>query len=193
MFLVHTGIVAEVSICFLDDIQGTNQSANERINLQAQIAEAVLARINVDRIFLAASAQCSHSPVVLSQRCGCYLASLGNASAQIKLLYPCVLPCRILWLVDPIDGTRVFNWTLLVTVTVDGALNVIVLSNQNDPFALSAISSSSQELGKKRVPLPLVLFLTNVVATGFIGKTFWFVTPICISIRSLLTLVSGFP
>ena len=47
MFIVHTCLMAEVSICFLDDIKGIFQAVNGRINLQAQIAEAVLARINV--------------------------------------------------------------------------------------------------------------------------------------------------
>ncbi|KAE9402945.1 hypothetical protein BT96DRAFT_990777 [Gymnopus androsaceus JB14] len=66
--------------------------------------------------------------------------------------------------------------TYSVALLVDGVFTVAALSNQstqNNAFALSSIGSAVQQLGKKRIVLPLVLFLTNIVATGFIGITFW--------------------
>ncbi|KAE9388557.1 hypothetical protein BT96DRAFT_980998 [Gymnopus androsaceus JB14] len=149
MFLVQTCLMTELSICFLNDIKSISQAVNGRIILRAQTAVAVLARANY---FL--------SDVVVVWRA--WSLSRRGSSPSLKysryILGICLLAS-------------------FVALLVDGVLNVAErLSNQNtqkNALALSSIGSAEQQLGKKRIALPLILFLTNVVATGFIGITFW--------------------
>ncbi|KAE9396865.1 hypothetical protein BT96DRAFT_996263 [Gymnopus androsaceus JB14] len=135
--------MAELSICFLDGIKSISQVVNGQINLQAQIAVGVLARMNY---FL--------SDGVVVWRAWSISQRRSSLKYSRYILGICLLAS-------------------FVGLLVDGVLNVVAKlsyqNTQNNALALSSIGAAEQRLGEKRIAVPIILFLTNIVATGFIG------------------------
>ncbi|KIK59056.1 hypothetical protein GYMLUDRAFT_44799 [Collybiopsis luxurians FD-317 M1] len=146
MFVIHTGLMVEMSICFLNDVKSTYERIDGRLNLQAQLVEALFARINY---FL--------SDFIVVWRAW----SLSESLPRFKSRY--VLSLCL--------------FASFVMLVVDGAFTLVALSKQNlqdQSLALSSIGTTPiQRLGMLRIALPLVLFVTNTVATGYIGVTCW--------------------
>ncbi|KAF5379876.1 hypothetical protein D9757_007229 [Collybiopsis confluens] len=146
MFIVHTGVMLEMSICFVNDLKDTFGKVNGRLNLQAQLVEAMLARIN---FFL--------SDVIVVWRA----MSLSSHAPSYKSRY--VLSACL--------------FASFVVLSVDGGFTLTALLRQNAQerlFALSSIGTTPvEQLGLMRITLPIVLFVTNIIATGYIGLAWW--------------------
>lgn len=96
MFVIHTGLMVEMSICFLNDVKSTYERIDGRLNLQAQLVEALFARINVCQfpslaeMFLGLTHVGSTFSVILSSygERGRYLRVFHDSN--LVMFFPCV-------------------------------------------------------------------------------------------------------
>ncbi|KIK64738.1 hypothetical protein GYMLUDRAFT_982099 [Collybiopsis luxurians FD-317 M1] len=147
MFIVHTGHVAETSIQFVDNLKRTqNETVDVKVDLQAQLVEAVLVRMNY----------------LLSDFVVVWRAwSLSAHKPHLKSRY--VLSICL--------------FTSFVVVMLDGGFALADLSRQHGEghplqFGVGSDNGRLSRIGKS-VPMPLFLFVTNIIATGYIGVAFW--------------------
>ncbi|KIK64638.1 hypothetical protein GYMLUDRAFT_398519 [Collybiopsis luxurians FD-317 M1] len=146
MFIVHSGHVAETAIQFVDNLRRSgNEKVDAKVDLQAQLVEAVLVRMNY----------------LLSDFVVVWRAwSLSAHKLRLKSRY--VLSICL--------------FVSFVVVMVDGGFTLAVLSRQHGkghplPFGVGSIGGGPYRVGKS-IPMPLCLFITNIVATGYIGMAF---------------------
>ncbi|KIK64636.1 hypothetical protein GYMLUDRAFT_56703 [Collybiopsis luxurians FD-317 M1] len=146
MFIVHTGHVTETAIQFVDNLRRSeNEKVDAKVDLQAQLVEAVLVRMN----YLL-------SDFVVVWRAWSLTAHKPRLKSR-HVLSICL-------------------FASFVVVMFDGGFTLATLSRQHGkghplPFGVGRIGGGPYRMGKS-IPMPLCLFITNIVATGYIGVAF---------------------
>ncbi|KIK53849.1 hypothetical protein GYMLUDRAFT_100290 [Collybiopsis luxurians FD-317 M1] len=143
MFINHTGLLAAASICFVGDMKSLYTTVNGRLNLQAQLAEVVLARIN----YLL-------SDFIVIWRAWCLSNGRGKSRYVLSL---CLLASFISLMLDGI--LNILTLSKKDTTNYSPAIPSVAISPRN-------------QWGNRKIVMPLVLFITNFAATIYIGMTF---------------------